>query len=415
MTKQQQVSLASIQNAHARISTIVPPTPTAKSLFHSALYAKNIHLKLENFNISGSFKIRGAANALLAAAADIEQVKHGVVAASAGNHAQGVAHVCKKLGIAARIFMPVGTPMIKVESTKGLGAEVVLVGETYDDAYHEALIYEKESKAMMIHPFANPDVISGQGTIALELFEQVKNIGMVIVPIGGGGLIGGIACAIKESHPEIKVIGVQAAAYPAMKRSVELGQPVQGKPASTIADGIAVKNVHPLNFGLVQKYVDDIILVEEEEIAAAIMDLMERNHTVAEGAGAAGIAALKHLEAANWYGVQKKAIVGVVCGGNIDINLLRKITMRGLIYSGRMMRLRVNIKDRPGSLADLLEILGDAGGNILEIHHDRIFSQARYQEVDVDIDLETVNHEHQESVCAVLRKAEIGFRLLEGT
>ena len=411
MTRKKVVSLPAIEQAYERIQGLVLRTPTPKSLFHSLRHEKNIYLKLENFNISGSFKIRGAANALLLKPR--EELSSGVVAASAGNHAQGVANVCRHLKVKATIFMPVGTPLIKVESTKQLGAEVVLVGDTYDDAYDQALAFQNNHKAVMIHPFADEDVICGQGSIAIELIEQFPDLGMVIVPIGGGGLISGIACALKEVSPKTKIIGVQAAAFPAMQASLAAGKPLQSLPASTIADGIAVKSVHPLNYSLIERYVDDIVLVEEEEIAAAIMELMERNRTLAEGAGAASVAAFNAIASKNWYGVKNQPIVSIICGGNIDINLLRKITMRGMIYSGRMMRLRAKIKDRPGSLADLLEVLGDVGANILEIHHDRSFSQAHYQEVEVDIEIETASLEHQHQIKSGLDDANINYELLE--
>lgn len=404
------VSLKLIQEARERISSLVSPTPILSSLYLQRRIGIKTFLKLENLNLSGSFKIRGASNALLKA--DKASLKKGVVAASAGNHAQGVAHVCQRLGVKAHIFMPRLTPLIKVESTRALGAHIELGGDTYDDAYQEALKYQKNHGGLMIHPFADPEVICGQGSIGLELLEQVQDIGLIVVPIGGGGLVSGIACAIKEQNPSVKIVGVQSKAYPAMKLSIEKGEPVSIKPGPTIADGIAVKNIQALNFKLVQKYVDEIVLVDEESIAAAIMDLMERNHLLAEGAGAASVAGLLHLPMSYWRDLGTKNAVCIISGGNIDVNLVRRITTRGLIRSGRLVKIRVKLKDTPGSLASLLTELGKQGANLLEVEHNRLFSTAHFSEVEVDIDLETTNSEHCERVTDALAKAGYTFSLL---
>lgn len=405
-----EINLKSIKEARERISTLITPTPVLGSLYLQRRIGIQTFLKLENLNLSGSFKIRGAANALMKA--DKADLKKGVVTASAGNHAQGVAHICQRLGVKSHIFMPKLTPMIKVESTRALGAHIELVGDTYDDAYQAALKFQKDEGGMMIHPFANADVICGQGSIALELMEQVKDIGLVVVPIGGGGLISGIACAMKEMNPKVKVIGVQSKAYPAMQLSIEKGEPVAVKPGPTIADGIAVKNVQNINLQLVKKYVDDIITVDEESIAASIMDLMERNHLLAEGAGATSVAGMLHLPMDIWRDLGGKVAVCIISGGNIDVNLVRRITTRGLIRSGRLVKMRVKLKDTPGSLGSLLTELGKQGANLMEVVHNRLFSTAHFSEVEVDLDLETTNNEHCERVKDALTKAGYTYSLI---
>jgi len=387
MTK---VSVEAINKAYSNIEKYVRRTPVITSIYHSGLHQAKIALKLENLNITGSFKIRGAFNAVINSKDG--PAKNGVVAASAGNHAQGVAYACREFGIASTIFMPEGTPLVKTARTRALGADIVLKGETYDDAYSAACEFQKKNNMQMIHPFANEDVINGQGSIGLELIEQVKDIGLVIVPIGGGGMISGIGCILKTLVPDVKIIGVQASSYPAMKESFYAGSPVTTDRLPTIADGIAVKSVNQLNFDLIKKYVDKIVDVSEDEIAQGIMELMEYNRVLAEGAAAASIAGLRKIESEIREVAEKdRSVVAIVCGGNIDVNLLSRITTRGLIHSGRLMEIDIAIKDRPGGLAALLSKVAECDANILQVHHERTFGTKNFKDVEVNLELEVTD------------------------
>jgi threonine dehydratase len=410
MSEQEQVSIDSIREARKRIGSIVHPSPVLNSLYLTERFRRNIFLKLENLNISGSFKIRGATNAL--SLLSKESLAKGVVAASAGNHAQAVAYVCREMKIRSTIFMPESTPMIKAESTRALGADIHLVGDTLDDSYKYAEEFRKQSGAYMIHPFADVNVIAGQGTIGLELIEQIPDLSAVIVPIGGGGMISGIATAIKNLKPEIKIIGVQSTAFPSMKLSYDAKKIVDVKRGKTIADGIAVKSVRELNFGIIQKLVDEIFLVDDDEIAAAVMDLIERNHLLAEGAGAVGVAAIDKILSSD-IKLKPGSIACIICGGNIDIALMRRITMKGLVKSGRVMRFRAKISDRPGGLAALLRIIADSKANLIDVYHDRAFGTSHFHDVEVDVSVETSNWDHQALLRNALADAKIDFLILQ--
>lgn len=391
-----EVNYQEILAARARIQSIVPPTPVTKSIFNSNRLGLDVWYKLENFNVTGSFKIRGAANALRLQKP--EELSKGVIAASAGNHAQGVAYVSKLMGVPSTIYMPERTPMVKVEATRGHGAKVVLHGALYDDAFAAAIQHQKEHGGLLVHAFADTAVINGQGTVGLEIIEQLPNAGAVIVPIGGGGLIGGIAAAIKTAKPNILLIGVQTDAFPSMR--VALNQKsITAVPAGlTIADGIAVKKPYPRTLSLAMHYLDDVIVVSEDEIAAAIMSLMEKDHLLAEGAGATVVAALPEVKRRYGEKIGTSTVCAVISGGNIDVTLLSKISMRGLIASGRMMRIIVRTKDQPGQLADILKALGQAGANLIELRHNRNFGAMYYTDVDVEIELETVDFAHQKLI-----------------
>jgi threonine dehydratase len=391
-----------IKAARSVVEQFVTPTPVLRSIYLSERFHANIVLKLENLNISGSFKIRGATNAL--SKIPRERLKNGVVAASAGNHAQAVAYVCKRLGAESHIFMPEATPLVKVESTRAHGADITLVGENLEAAYAAAEAFCKSRNAVMIHPYADEDVICGQGTIGLELLEQVPDLSMVVVPIGGGGLISGIACAVKAAKPDVVVVGVQSSASPGMLKSWKAGQIVHIDRKQTIADGIAVKAVNPLNFSLVTKYVDDIFETSENEISSAVMDLIERNHLLAEGAGAAGVSCIGKICEKFRAAANRGTVVCVIGGGNIDINLMRRITMKGLIHSGRILHLRVKVTDRPGGLAGLLSVIAQMRASIVEVHHDRMFDSSHFSDVEVDLTLETTNIEHQRNVIDAISK-----------
>ncbi len=395
-----EVNYQEILAAQARIQSIVPKTPVTKSIFNSNRFGLDIWFKLENFNVTGSFKIRGAANALRLQ--NVKDLGKGVIAASAGNHAQGVAYVSKLMGVPATIYMPERTPMVKVEATKGHGAQVVLHGALYDDAFASAIQHQKERGGLLVHAFADTAVINGQGTAGLEILEQIPDLGAVIVPIGGGGLIGGIAAAIKAVRPSTLVIGVQTEAFPSMQVALKEKKIVPVPAGLTIADGIAVKRPYPRTLSLAMHYLDDLIVVSENEIAAAIMSLMEKDHMLAEGAAATTVAALPLIQQKYGSQLQGSKVCCVISGGNIDVTLLSKIATRGLIASGRMMRILVRTKDQPGQLADILKALGQAGANLIELRHNRTFGSMYYSDVDVEIELETVDFAHQQSILAKL-------------
>lgn len=324
----------------------------------------NIYLKTENLQVTGSFKLRGAYYKI--SQLSEEEKKKGIVACSAGNHAQGVALASKKNNLPCVICMPDGAPISKVEATKSYGAEVCLVKDTYDDAYAKAVQIVEEEGRTMIHPFDDIDVIAGQGTIGLELLEEKPDLDAVIVPVGGGGLLSGIAFAIKTLKPECRVYGVQAAGAPSMYNSVKAGEKQPLEKVNTFADGIAVKVPGDNTFELISKYVDDIAVVSEDEIAAAILTMMEKQKIVAEGAGAVAVAAIMF----NKFELQGKNVACIVSGGNIDVNILNRVVTRGLIMSGRRSTLTVALMDRPGQLRGVLEIVSRCGGNILSVYHD---------------------------------------------
>lgn len=332
-----------------------------KSLSNDA----NVYLKAENLQVTGSFKVRGAYYKI--SQLTDEQKQAGVIACSAGNHAQGVALAASNNGIKAVVCMPDGAPISKVEATKSYGAEVVLVPGVYDDAYNKALELQKEKGYTFVHPFDDEDVIAGQGTIGLEILEQLDDIDAVVVPIGGGGLISGVAFAIKSLKPSIKVYGVQAANAPSMYESVKQKKQITLDTVSTFADGIAVKHPGDLTFEIVNKYVDEIVTVSEDEIAMAILALMEKQKLVSEGAGATAVAAV----IANKIPVKGKNVVCVVSGGNIDVNILSRVLTRGLSSSGRNVSMQIALEDKPGQLVLVSTVISKCGGNIINVRYER--------------------------------------------
>ena len=338
------VSLSGIMAARARIGEAIHCSPCYLSHYLSEMSGLPLHLKLENLQRTGSFKERGALNKLLTL--NQAERERGVIAASAGNHAQGVAFHAAQRGIRAQIVMPLATPQIKVASTRGFGAEVILHGASYDDACEEAIRLRIEEGCTFIHPFDDAEVINGQGTIGLEILEQVPDIEAVVLPLGGGGLISGVACALKESNPRIRVIGVEPEKLPSMLRAREAGAPVTISAEATIADGIAVRRAGDITLPLVGRYVDEIVSVDDEEIASAILTLLEHEKTLAEGAGAAALAAVVQAKT----NLKHRRTVVLVSGGNIDVSLLAKIIERGLVKDGRLLRVRVYLQDRPGAL-----------------------------------------------------------------
>ena len=382
------VSLAEIQAARRRIHDSIYLSPCARSEYFSQHTGNSVYLKLDNLQRTGSFKERGALNKLLTLTP--EERSRGVIAASAGNHAQGVAYHAGKQGIRAQICMPLTTPLIKVSATKGYGAEVILHGANYDEACEEAVRRSEQYGMTFIHPFDDEIVIAGQGTMGLEILEQVADVEAVVAPIGGGGLISGVACAVKESNPRVRVIGVQPARLPSMKVAIAEGHPVTLSPAATVADGIAVRRAGEKTLPLVQKYVDDIVTVDEEEIANAILLLLEREKTLAEGAGAAAIAAMINRKTS----LSGNKVVVLVCGGNIDVTLLSRIMERGLVKDGRLVRLRVHLPDYPGALHRLTGILAQHRANIVETSYDRAYYGVNLGDTAIDITMETRGPDH---------------------
>ncbi|MGP8260542.1 MAG: threonine ammonia-lyase [Acidobacteriaceae bacterium] len=382
------IGLADVLAARERLRGAIYESPCPHSIMLSALTGQQVYLKMENLQMTGSFKERGALNRI--ALLTPEQAARGVIAASAGNHAQGVAYHATKRGIRALIVMPLTTPLVKVTATREFGAEVLLHGANYDESCAEAVRLCEEQQLTFIHPFDDAGVMAGQGTIGLELLEQVPQLEAVVVPIGGGGLIGGVACAIKESRPEIRVVGVQTARLPSMQAAVEAHRPVTIDPAITIADGIAVRRAGDLTLPLVERYVDEIVTVEEDEIASAILMLLEREKTLAEGAGAAALAALLQHRT-SLHGAHTAVLV---CGGNIDVTLLSRIIERGLVQDGRLVRLRIVLLDKPGALHELTRLIAAHRANIIDTLHNRAYYGVNLGDTAIDITMETRGPEH---------------------
>jgi threonine dehydratase len=390
------VSLEEVHSAAARIAGAVERTPCLHSRTLSRLTGAEVWLKFENLQFTASFKERGALNKLLSL--DDAARKRGVIAMSAGNHAQGVAYHATRLGVRAVIVMPRGTPNNKVRSTQVLGAEVILEGDTLADAARHARELEARDKLTFLHPYDDPAIIAGQGTVALEMLEQAPELDMLVVPIGGGGLISGMAVAARALKPAIEVLGVESKTYCAMYQKLN-GLPV-AVGGDTIAEGLAVRDVGELPFSLVKALVKEILLVEEETIERAIVCLIEIEKTVAEGAGAAGLAAL--LEHPARFAGRRVGIP--VCGGNIDSRVLSAVLMRGLVREGKLVRLRVTMPDIAGSLARVAGMIGAAGGNIVEVQHQRMFGTASVKSPEVEFLIETRDREHTQAIVAALEK-----------
>ena len=364
----------------------------------------DLYLKTENLQVTGSFKVRGAYYKMSRLSDDDK--KRGVIACSAGNHAQGVALAAQKNGIKAVICLPDGAPISKVEATKSYGAEVCLVEGVYDDAYKKALELRDEKGYTFIHPFDDEDVIAGQGTIGLELLEQLPDLDAVLVPIGGGGLISGIAYTLKTLKPRVKVYGVQAAGAPSMKNAIEHGKMEELAGVSTIADGIAVKKPGEHTYEFCQKYVDGIVTVSDDEISAAILALMEQHKLVTEGAGAVAVAAAMFKK----VDLQGKKAVCVLSGGNIDVTILSRVIKRGLLTSGRSCQLVIELMDKPGQLKNVSRIIADLGGNVTSVQHERANEGSDVNGCYLRIVLETRNYEHIENIKKALK--DFGFKLL---
>lgn len=395
---------------------------TLDKIYHAAFVLKNVarktdlikatklsdkcelYLKTENLQETGSFKLRGAYYKI--SQLTDEEKAHGIIACSAGNHAQGVAMAATRNGIKSMICMPDGAPISKIEATKQLGAEICLVKGAYDDAYAKALQLQEETGATFIHPFDDDLVIAGQGTIGLEILDELEDLDAVVVPIGGGGLISGVAFAIKHLNPNIKIYGVQAAGSASMFESRKAGKPIMLDSAATFADGIAVKQPGENTFKIIEEYVDEIVTVTEDEIAAAILALIEKQKVIAEGAGAVAVTAVMFDK----LPIEGKKVACIVSGGNIDVNILSRVITRGLVTSGRNANLTIALTDKPGQLQEVSEIIARCGGNVVAVHHDRADANMAITSCFLKLALETRDHQQIQEIKEQL--AEAGFKLV---
>ncbi len=389
-----------------RAAFVLKDVARKTSLLHTERLSgkANIYLKTENLQVTGSFKVRGAYYKI--SQLTEEQRNAGIVACSAGNHAQGVALAATKMGIRSTVCMPDGAPISKVEATKRLGAQVCLVKGAYDDASRYAHELVEQTGATLIHPFDDEEVIAGQGTIGLEILDQLPQVDAVIVPVGGGGLISGVSFAIKSLRPDVKVYGVQAENAPGMRNSLEHDQPLTLDTVATFADGIAVKRPGDLTYQLVREYVDGVVTVSEDEIAAAILAMMERQKLVAEGAGAVSVAAAMFDK----LPIEGKNVVCLVSGGNIDVNILSRVITRGLVTSGRTATLNIALEDKPGQLLGVSEIISRCGGNVVSVHHERSDANMPIASCFLKIGMETKDFRQIQQIRDDLTAA--GFRIV---
>ncbi len=392
------IELTKIQAAQERIKDVAVNTPFSYAPYLSEEAGCNVYLKKENLQITGAFKLRGAYNKI-ATLTDAQRAA-GVVAASAGNHAQGVAYSAAAFDTKAVIVMPESTPLTKIDGVKHYGAEVILAGTNYDEAYAYAKEYGEKNHLTFVHPFEDEEVMAGQGTVALEILDKCQTLDAVLIPVGGGGLIGGMASAIKALSPSTKVIGVSAKGAPAFKNSYELKKAVDTTSVRTIADGIAVRDTSPVTLATALECVDEMIGVDDEEIASAILYLLEKQKLVVEGAGAVGVAALLHHKLEHLKG---KNVAVVLSGGNMDVTLLSVIIEKGLLKSHRKMKVTVTLIDKPGSLMRFTEILQELNANIVHIAYDRTSISLDYGDANVTVHMETKGKEHQEEIRRALK------------
>lgn len=392
------IHIDNILQAHSRIKDVVVNTTFSYAPRLSEQSGCEIYLKKENLQVTGAFKIRGAYNKI--ASLSQEERALGVIAASAGNHAQGVAMAAQIFGINALIVMPESTPLTKINGVRYYGAEVILAGSNYDEAYAYAREYGAKEGMVFVHPFADEEVMAGQGTVALEMIDTIPDLDAIIIPVGGGGLISGMASYIKQIAPSIEVIGIGAVGAPAMRESFEAKKPIDSLSVRTIADGIAVRDTSPITLNHILESVDRLISVDDEEIANAILFLLERQKLVVEGAGAAGVAALLHHKLPHLKG---KKVGVVLSGGNMDVTLLSIIIEKGLIKSSRKMKLIVTLVDKPGALMQLTSMLQELNANIVHIEYDRTSTSLAYGDANVKIHLETKGEEHQAQIRALLQ------------
>lgn len=392
------LGLSDVQAARRALAEYLPTTPLVYNAWLSSLIGAEVFLKLENMQPIGSFKIRGATYKILSLSSKLK--KKGVICASAGNHAQGVAWASQLLNAKATIVMPFTAPLMKVENSKSLGAEVIQYGDSYDEAFEEAKRLARKRKLTFVHAFEDSLVTAGQGTIALELLEQLPDLDVVIGPVGGGGLMGGIGLAMKALRPQVKVVACQAAGAASMLESVKRKRAVELKRVSTLADGIAVKHASPEMLKLLTQVVDRWVEVEDDEIVSAIFTLLEKAKIITEGAGASALAAALEIKDE----LKGKKVVLLACGGNIDINVLSRVIDRALIRAGRLLRLSVLVSDKPGTLNLLTSVIAKAGGNVLQVIHDRDQPTVRIDQTDIELTLETRDAEHSKLIISDIEK-----------
>lgn len=395
------LEIKDFESARQTLAGVIHRTPLVYSGTYSRFSDNEIYLKLENTQKTGSFKIRGAYNKIASLTPD--ERKRGVIAASAGNHAQGVAFAAKNWGIPCTIVMPEGAPLTKIEATNGYGAKVVLHGANYDAAYQYAQQLQAANGMTFIHAFDDAAIIAGQGTIALEILAEVPDMDVIVTQIGGGGLAAGVACAAKLLKPDIQIIGVQAKGAASMHASLQAGEIRTLEYVETIADGIKVKRPGNLTFELVRQYVDDVIPVDDDQITKAMLLLMERSKTVVEGAGAVGLAAVLDKQ----FPFRKKKVAVLLSGGNVDVNLLSKIIERGLVGAGRYLRLVTTVPDRPGILLAMAKIFAEEKSNVISIHHHRMGERIVLGQAEVEVNLETRDRNHIERI--LKRLSDMGF------
>ena len=399
------LDLNNIKKAYERVSGVVHRTPFSYAPILSEMSGYEVYLKKENLQRTGAFKLRGAFNKV--AALVEEGQESGVIAASAGNHAQGVAFAAKHFGIEATIIMPESTPLTKVQGVKELGANAILTGANYDEAYSYAVQYAKEHHLTFVHPFTDDDVMAGQGTVAIEMHEEQPDLDAVLIPVGGGGLISGMSVAYKALNPKTKIFAVQAEGAPALKNSYDAKKAIDSLGVKTIADGIAVRDIYPETFTHIMENVDSFETVCEDEIAAAILFLLEKQKVLVEGAGAVGVAALLH----NKVELPKGSKLGIVLsGGNIDVTMLSLIIEKGLMKSARKMKLLVTLVDKPGALQAFTDILTNIGANIVQIGYDRTSTDLEFGDAHVSVALETKGVEHQALIRTKLTEGGFSFK-----
>lgn len=401
------VALADIQDAKQEIHKHLEPSPLLHNSWLSESLGCQLYLKLENMQPIGSFKIRGAINRI--SKLTPAERKRGVIAASAGNHAQGVAWASRRLGVSATIVMPKGAPLVKIQNTRSLGAEVILEGDSYDQAFAHVRKTAQQTGRVIIPAFEDPAIIAGQGTIGLELVEQLPDLDVVIGSIGGGGMMAGISIALRELHPRAEIIGCQAAGAASMARSIQKGRPLELESVDTFADGIAVGRASPQLFRMLSGHLNRILVADDDSIAAAILTLLEKAKIVVEGAGALPLAVLERIRGK----VRGKKVVLVISGGNIDVNIISRIIDVGLVRTGRRLRVNALVADRPGSLARLTDLIARQGANIIQAIHDRSEPSTTIDQTDVALTLETRGPEHSQQVIKALRENVLRVDLIE--
>ena len=404
------ITLEKLQQAESLVKKVTNPTKLIYSDYLSEQTGANIYLKPENMQHTGSYKLRGAYYKI--STLSDEERQHGLITASAGNHAQGVAYAAQKFGCKAIIVMPTITPLIKVNRTKSYGAEVILYGDVYDDACAYAYELAEKNGYTFVHPFDDDDVIIGQGSVGMEIIQELPNVDCILVPIGGGGLAAGVAAAAKLQNPNIKIIGVEPAEAPCMKESIKAGEVIELDSANTIADGTAVKRVGDVTFPLVQQYVDDIFLIEDAELIGAFLDMVEHHKMIAENSGLLTIAALKQLARVGGPFIHNMNIVSIVSGGNMDVITMSSSVQHGLIMRDRIFTIAVLLPDKPGELVRVAQAIADGQGNVIKLEHNQFVSTNRNAAVELRITIEAFGSKHKEDIIEALQNVGYAPRIV---